>query len=125
VIVPAGATIAASDALELAQLLADGIRAGLRPVTPAAHRYVAELEEVGNGRGVSGSASDRVRSIDDAAVRWLSATEAAIRRGVEPRTITRRAAAGKIPARKVGGRWQILEEATERSSGSRSASRAP
>lgn len=54
------------------------------------------------------------RQAPDEAAPWLDTSAAAALLGVEPRTLQRRAAAGEIPAARVGRVWRFRRADLER-----------
>ena len=102
-IVPAGVLVDVELAGDVARALGAAVRGGSLEHSPALARLVAELSEVSRTSVVS------VVSLDADGAVWLSAAEAAELLGVSVRTIERRAAAGKLEARREGWRWRIKQ----------------
>lgn len=84
----------------------NGGRVALAPDAVRALRELATAAASSDDLAASGKNARRPIQ-RRASSKWLEAAEVARRSGVKPRTLRWRAEHGKIPARRVAGRWLI------------------
>ena len=85
----------------VAKAVADHIRADQTRDSDKVRRLLADLGILAAARPTSG------RDVDGDTRPWLSTAEASPKLHRSERSIRRDAKAGRIEARKVGGRWQV------------------